>query len=69
MSDTQIPVVAIVTYPANTNLSPAAMRSLLEEAGPAYAAIPGLRRKYFLHRPGVAGGRYERAQPAPAPGF
>jgi hypothetical protein len=69
MSDTQIPVVAIVTYPANTNLSPAAMRSLLEEAGPAYAAIPGLRRKYFLHRPGVAGGVYEWATRALAEAF
>ena len=51
--DTQIPVVAIVTYPANTNLSPSEIRSLLEQAGPAYAVIPGLWRKSFLHRPGV----------------
>jgi hypothetical protein len=69
MSDTQIPVVAIVTYPANTNLSPSEMRSLLEQAGPAYAVIPGLRRKYFLHRPGVAGGVYEWATRAQAEAF
>jgi hypothetical protein len=69
MSETQIPVVAIVTYPANTNLSPVAMRGLLEEAGPAYATIPGLRRKYFMHRAGVAGGVYEWATRAQAEAF
>jgi hypothetical protein len=65
----EIPLVAIVTFPANTSRPPAEMRSLLEEAGPAYVAIPGLRRKYFLHRAGVAGGVYEWATRAQAEAF
>jgi hypothetical protein len=69
MTQTEIPVVAIVTFPANTSRSQAEMRSLLEEAGPAYVAIPGLRRKYFLHRAGVAGGVYEWATRAQAEAF
>lgn len=69
MSDVQIPVVAIVTFPTNGSASPAEMRSLLEQAGPAYVAIPGLRRKYFLHRAGVAGGVYEWATRAQAEAF
>lgn len=59
MSETHIPVVAVVTFPAQTDRSTAQMRSLLEEAGPAYVAIPGLRRKYFLSGDGLAGGVYE----------
>jgi hypothetical protein len=65
----QMPVVAIVTFAANTRLSTAEMRELLESAGPAYVAVPGLRRKYFLHGDGVAGGVYEWESRAHADAF
>jgi hypothetical protein len=61
MSAMHIPVVAVVTFPAQTDRSTSEMRSLLEEAGPAYVAIPGLRRKYFLSGDSLAGGVYEWA--------
>jgi hypothetical protein len=69
MPDLPMPVVAIVTFPARADRTAAEMRSLLEEAGPAYVAIPGLRRKYFLHRAGVAGGVYEWGARAQAEAF
>jgi hypothetical protein len=63
------PVVAIVTHKANTALTTEQMRDLLEQAGPAYTNIPGLRRKYFLHGDGVAGGVYEWETRAQAEAF
>ncbi len=54
-----IPAIAVVTFPAQTRLDDASLRKLLEEAGPEYVDIPGLRRKYFLSGDGVAGGVYE----------
>ena len=54
-----IPVVAVVTFPAPPPRSPAETRTLLEQAGPEYTRIPGLRRKYFMMGEGEAGGVYE----------
>ena len=59
MSNQQIPVVAVVTFPTPKEIDRAAMRALIEEAGPNYTNIPGLRRKYFLAGDGVGGGVYE----------
>lgn len=56
---TPVPVVAIVTFPARTDLDGPALRELLLRAGPEYTNVPGLRRKYFLGADGVAGGVYE----------
>jgi hypothetical protein len=53
-----VPVLAIVTFPAQ-RLDPEALRRLLDETGPRYLAIPGLRRKYFLQAEGLGGGAYE----------
>lgn len=69
MADSGIPVVAIVTFQANTRRPAHEIRSLLEKAGPAYTAVPGLRRKYFLQGEGVAGGVYEWATRADADAF
>lgn len=69
MAVNEIPVVAIVTFPADTNRPAADMRSLLETAGPAYVSIPGLRRKYFLQGDGIAGGVYEWGTRAQAEAF
>jgi hypothetical protein len=65
----QVPVVVIVTHRANTSRAPEELRALLERAGPPYTAIPGLRRKYFLHGDGVAGGVYEWETRAQAEAF
>lgn len=69
MPEAAIPVLAIVTFPANTNRPVTEMRRLLEEAGPAYVSVPGLRRKYFLQGDGVAGGAYEWSTRAQATAF
>ncbi|MDJ0926584.1 MAG: hypothetical protein QNJ73_02950 [Gammaproteobacteria bacterium] len=59
MSEQDIPVIAVVTFPAPADLDADALRALLEEAGPNYINISGLRRKYFLSGDGVGGGVYE----------
>ena len=59
MSNQQLPVVVVVTFPTPKEIDRAAMRALIEEAGPNYTNIPGLRRKYFLAGDGVGGGVYE----------
>ena len=59
MSNQQIPVVAVVTFPTPKEIDRAAMRALIEEAGPNYTNIPGLQRKYFIAGDGVGGGVYE----------
>lgn len=69
MTEIPLPVVAVVTYPARTDMPPAQMRQLLEQAGPPYTRIAGLRRKYFMHRPGLAGGVYEWATRSHAEAF
>ena len=59
MSNQQIPAVVVVTFPTPKEVDRAAMRALIEEAGPKYTSIPGLRRKYFLAGEGIGGGVYE----------
>lgn len=54
-----IPAVAVVTFPAPPPRTAAETRKLLEQAGPEYTRIPGLRRKYFMSGEGEAGGVYE----------
>ena len=69
MTETELPVVAIVTFPMRPDLDAAGFRQLLEEAGPEYTDIPGLRRKYFLAGDGEAGGVYEWESRARAEAF
>ena len=64
-----VPVVAVVTFPAPADMDAPALRALLEEAGPEYTNIPGLRRKYFLSGDGVGGGVYEWENRASADAF
>lgn len=59
MPEKDIPIVAIVTFPATANLDGHALRQLLETAGADYINVPGLRRKYFLSGDGLGGGVYE----------
>lgn len=59
MTEAQIPVVAFVTFPMTATADAHAFRKILEEAGPEYTNLPGLRRKYFLAGDGLAGGVYE----------
>jgi len=54
-----VPVVAVVTFPAPPPRSASETRAVLEKAGPEYTRIPGLRRKYFMSGGGEAGGVYE----------
>ena len=58
-------IFALVTFtpypkaddaPAST---PADRLGLIEATAPKYQQIPGLRRKYYIGRDGVAGGAYE----------
>ena len=69
MVDSQIPTVAVVTFPADADLDTRSLRQLLETAGPEYTRIAGLRRKYFLAGDGVAGGVYEWASRLQAEAF
>ena len=69
MSETKIPTVVIVLFPADTNLDTVALLHLLETAGPGYTNIPGLLRKYFLGGEGIAGGVYEWVDRASAEAF
>lgn len=59
MAESQVPVVAFVTFPLPGQREPAEQRQILEAAGPEYTNLPGLRRKYFLMGDGLAGGVYE----------
>ena len=59
MTDRAIPVVAFVTFPITATADARASRKILEQAGPEYTQLPGLRRKYFLAGDGLAGGVYE----------
>jgi len=59
MAKAQIPVVAFVTFPMAATGDAQAFRKILEDAGPEYTRLPGLRRKYFLAGNGLAGGVYE----------
>jgi hypothetical protein len=63
-----VTVLAVVTFPAAA-LPAEALRRLLEDAAPRYLVTPGLRRKYFLHAPGLGGGAYEWASRADAERF
>ncbi|MEM1091936.1 MAG: monooxygenase [Pseudomonadota bacterium] len=55
----QIPVVVVVTFPVSGSMPEAVLRELLEQTGPRYTNIPGLRRKYFLSGENSGGGVYE----------
>lgn len=59
MTEPQIPVVAFVTFPTAATADTRSFRQILEDAGPEYTNLPGLRRKYFLAGDGIAGGVYE----------
>lgn len=59
MTELPIPVVAFVTFPMTATADAKAFRKVLEDAGPEYTRLPGLRRKYFLAGDGLAGGVYE----------
>lgn len=59
MASNETPAIAVVTFPTPKEIDRAAMRALIEEAGPNYTNIPGLRRKYFIAGDGVGGGIYE----------
>ncbi|MGI9342335.1 MAG: monooxygenase [Gammaproteobacteria bacterium] len=59
MSSDEAAVVAVVTFPVMQQPSGEALRQLLEQAGPDYIDVPGLRRKYFISGDGVGGGIYE----------
>lgn len=69
MTKPEVPVVAIVTFPVAGGLDDASVLELLEESGPKYLNIPGLRRKYFLSGDGVAGGVYEWSSRSRAEAF
>jgi hypothetical protein len=69
MATHDIPVLAMVTFPAPPARDPATLRELLDSAGQAYTSIPGLRRKYFLNGDGEAGGAYEWENRARAEAF
>jgi len=69
MPEPMMRAAVIVTFPSAGGRTPAEMRALLESAGPEYAEIPGLLRKYFLVGDGVAGGVYEWADRALAESF
>ena len=59
MPNQEMPAIVVVTFPAPKDLDEAGLRALIEEAGPNYINVPGLRRKYFLSGDGVGGGIYE----------
>ena len=65
----EIPVVCIVTFAADNNRDQDELRAVLEEAGPRYVDVPGLRRKYFIYGDGVGGGVYEWESRAAADAF
>ena len=69
MLNSSVPVVAVVTFPSSSQLDDAALRRLLEQAGPDYIHVPGLRRKYFLSGDGIGGGVYEWESRASADAF
>ena len=69
MSESLVPTVVIVMFPADTRLEGTDLRRLLEATGPDYVNVPGLRRKYFLGGDGEAGGVYEWADRASADRF
>ncbi len=54
-----MPVVVVVTFPVSSSMPEGALRKLLEETGPRYTNVPGLRRKYFLSGESSGGGVYE----------
>jgi hypothetical protein len=58
--------LTIVTFPAAPVED---ARALLEAAAPAYRAVPGLRRKYFIGNAEEAGGVYEWEDRAAAERF
>ncbi|MFK7957673.1 MAG: hypothetical protein AB8B96_16355 [Lysobacterales bacterium] len=60
----EMPTVVIVTFPSVSTMSQGDLRRLLEETGPKYTAIEGLKRKYFISGEQCGGGVYEwRSRP------
>ncbi len=62
-------VIAVVTFRVTKNTSNAELRGQIEQAGPHYINLPGLRRKYFVSADGVGGGIYEWASRREAEAF
>lgn len=51
-------IIVVVTFPARP-MDGAQAAALLRKTAPAYQAIPGLQRKYFIGNERLAGGVYQ----------